>query len=157
VESSAGTAAGADAATCFLCEFPAAGDDDKHGIVWRWRHWYAMLNAYPYSAGHLMLVLDRHAEGFVDLAADEGSELALALRDCEAAVRAAYAPQGLNVGVNLGRVAGAGVVGHLHLHLVPRWNGDTNFMSTVADTRVLPESLGASFTRLRGAFERRGS
>jgi len=147
-------ASGAPAAACFLCEFPAAGADERHGIVWRWSRWYAILNAYPYSNGHLMVVLGRHVEGFTELEPDEGAELAPALRQSEAAIRAAYAPQGLNVGVNLGRVAGAGAVGHLHIHFVPRWNGDTNFMSTVADTRVLPESLESSYARLRDAFER---
>lgn len=148
VESAAGTPAG-----CFLCDFPRAGDDAGHGIVWRWAHWYAILNAYPYSSGHLMLVLGRHAEGFQDLQAAEQSGLAPALRDCEAALRRAYEPHGLNVGVNVGRAAGAGAVGHLHIHFVPRWNGDTNFMSTVAETRVLPESLESSYERLRRAFE----
>jgi ATP adenylyltransferase len=148
------SASGAAAATCFLCESPAAGDDGKHGIVWRWSRWFAMLNAYPYSNGHLMLVLGRHAEGFVDLEPEEGAELASALRHCETAMRAAYTPHGLNIGVNLGRAAGAGAVGHLHVHVVPRWNGDTNFMSTVAETRVLPEGLDKTFARLCAAFER---
>lgn len=148
VESAAGAPAG-----CFLCESPRAGDDTGHGIVWRWPRWYAILNAYPYSSGHLMLVLDRHAEGFVHLDPAEASELAPALRLCEAALRTAYEPHGLNVGVNVGRAAGAGAVGHLHIHFVPRWNGDTNFMSAVAETRVMPESLGSSYERLRQAFQ----
>ncbi len=152
VEGAAGAPSG-----CFLCEFPAAGDDRRHGIVWRWNHWYAILNAYPYSNGHLMLALVRHEEGFVNLRAEEAAELAPAMRHCEAAVRAAYEPQGLNVGVNIGRPAGAGAVGHLHVHFVPRWNGDTNFMSTVGATRVLPESLESSYERLRVAFERERS
>src|SRR5262245_13244335 len=87
---------------CFLCEFPAAGDDARHGILWRGRRWYALLNAYPYTNGHLMLVLGRHHEGFVGLEAEEAAELAPALSRCEAAVRAAYEPNGLNLGVNLG-------------------------------------------------------
>jgi len=148
VESAAGAPVG-----CFLCEFPGAGDDAGHGIVWRWPHWYAILNAYPYSSGHLLLVLDRHVEGFVHLEAAEQSELAPALQRCETALRSAYEPHGLNIGVNVGRAAGAGAVGHLHIHLVPRWDGDTNFMSAVAETRVLPESLESSFERLRRAFE----
>jgi ATP adenylyltransferase len=100
-----------------------------------------------------MLVLDRHHEGFVGLAPDEQAEFAAALARCEAAVRGAYGPEGLNVGVNMGRPAGAGAVGHLHVHLVPRWNGDTNFMTAAAETRVLPESLESSAARLRAAFE----
>ncbi len=139
---------------CFLCDYAAAGADAERGIVWRGQAWYAVLNAYPYSNGHLMLVLARHHEGFVGLSRDEGTELAPALERCETALRSAYAPQGLNLGVNMGRVAGAGAVGHLHVHLVPRWNGDTNFMSTIGDTRVLPESLADSYTRLHAAFQR---
>lgn len=148
VESAAGAPAG-----CFLCDFPRAGDDAGHGIVWRSAHWYAILNAYPYSSGHLMLVLDRHAEGFLHLEPEEQGELAPALRRCEAALRRAYEPHGVNVGVNVGRAAGAGALGHLHIHFVPRWNGDTNFMSAVAETRVLPESLESSAARLQQAFE----
>jgi ATP adenylyltransferase len=138
--------------SCFLCDFPAAERDAEYGIVWRGQRWYAILNAYPYTNGHLMLVLNRHHEGFIGLEADEAAEMAAALGRCEAAVREAYAPHGLNLGVNVGRVAGAGAVGHLHIHLVPRWNGDTNFMATTADTRVLPESLASSYTRLAAAF-----
>jgi len=142
------------AGECFLCDYAAGGDDARHGVVWRGRRWYAVLNAYPYSNGHLMLVLQRHHEGFVGLDPEEAAELAPSLGRCEAAIRHAYAPHGLNIGVNVGRAAGAGAVGHLHVHLVPRWNGDTNFMSTVAETRVLPESLESSYSRLLAAMER---
>lgn len=144
--------AGGTAPACFLCDYVQPGADAERGIVWRWNGWYAVLNAYPYSNGHLMLVLARHHEGFVGLSAEEGAELAPALERCESALRRAYAPQGLNVGVNVGRVAGAGAVGHLHVHFVPRWNGDTNFMSTIGETRVLPEGLADSFARLHAAF-----
>ena len=140
--------------SCFLCELPASGEDAQHRILWRGQRWYAILNAYPYTNGHLMLVLGRHHEGFDGLEPEEASELASALARCEAAVRTAYSPQGINVGVNLGRAAGAGAVGHLHVLLEPRWIGDTNFMTTVGETRVLPESLESSFERLRDAFER---
>lgn len=139
---------------CFLCEYAQQGDDAARGIVWRWPHWYAVLNAYPYSNGHVMLALNRHHEGFVELSVDEGGTLAAALARCETALRDAYAPHGMNIGVNVGRVAGAGAVGHLHVHLVPRWSGDTNFMSTIATTRVLPESLADSYARLHAAFAR---
>ena len=153
VEAAGGEAAGGSGG-CFLCEFPAENRDAERGIVWRWQQWYALLNAYPYSNGHLMLVLARHHEGFQGLSAQEGAELAPALELCEAAVREAYEPQGLNLGVNMGRVAGAGAVGHLHVHLVPRWNGDTNFMTSIGGTRVLPESLASSYERLRAAFRK---
>jgi len=146
-------AAGGAAPACFLCDYAVEGSDAERGIVWRWPSWYAVLNAYPYSNGHLMLVLTRHHEGFVGLSADEASTMAPALSRCEAVLRHAYAPQGLNIGVNVGRAAGAGAVGHLHVHFVPRWNGDTNFMSTIGETRVLPEGLADSYARLRAGFE----
>ena len=147
-------AAGGSAPVCFLCDYAAEGHDSERGILWRWPSWYAVLNAYPYSNGHLMLVLTRHHEGFVGLSANEGVALAPALAHCEAVLRGAYAPDGLNIGVNVGRAAGAGAVGHLHVHLVPRWNGDTNFMSTIGETRVLPEGLADTYARLRAGFER---
>lgn len=149
-----GGAGGGGGEACFLCDHPAAGRDAELGIVHRWQHWYVLLNAYPYTNGHLMLVLGRHHEGFVGLNAPECSEMPAALQRCEAALRLAYQPQGMNLGVNLGRVAGAGAVGHLHIHLVPRWNGDTNFMTAIGETRVLPESLESSYARLQDAFRR---
>jgi ATP adenylyltransferase len=145
-------------AGCFLCDYwgdPAA--DAAHHVLRRWQHWYAVLNAYPYTNGHLMLVLARHHEGFVGLHPDETAELGSGLEVCEAILREAYQPHGLNVGVNVGRAAGAGAVGHLHVHLLPRWEGDTNFMTTVGDTRVLPEDLEHSWQRLRQALGRRES
>ncbi len=138
--------------TCFLCALTAPGDDSARGVLWRWKYWYAVLNAYPYTNGHLMLVLARHHEGFLGLEVPEGAEMPIALQHCEEALRAAYAPHGLNVGVNLGRAAGAGALGHLHIHMLPRWQGDTNFMTSVGEARVLPESLSSSRERLHAAF-----
>jgi len=155
VESAEGRAG--ESGTCFLCAFPAENRDVERGILWRWRHWYALLNAYPYTNGHVMLVLCRHHEGFCGLEPQEAAELAPALQQCEGAIRDAYRPEGLNLGVNLGRSAGAGAVGHLHIHIVPRWNGDTNFMTAVGDTRVLPESLTSSYARLHAAFDKLGT
>ena len=141
-------------ASCFLCDLATPGEDAARGILWRWGHWYAVLNAYPYTNGHLMVVLGRHHESFVGLTSEEGAELPLALQRCEAALRAAYSPHGLNVGVNLGRAAGAGAVGHLHIHVLPRWHGDTNFMTTIGEARVLPESLASCRARLHDALAR---
>ena len=134
VEGAAGDASAAP--DCFLCAFPAENRDQERGIVWRGERWYALLNAYPYSNGHLMLVLGRHHEGFAGLDLEESRELAPALGRCEAAVRAAYAPHGLNVGVNMGRVAGAGAVGHLHVHL-----GDATTHRHVHLLRGAPQPL----------------
>jgi ATP adenylyltransferase len=140
--------------TCFLCDLATPGGDSERGILWRWEHWYAVLNAYPYTNGHLMLVLGRHEESFVQLAPAEAAEMPAALQHCEAALRAAYTPHGLNMGVNLGRAAGAGAIGHLHIHMLPRWHGDTNFMTTIGEARVLPESLESCRARLHDAFTR---
>ena len=146
-----------EAGGCFLCDYREPGADDERHILRRWARWYAVLNAYPYTNGHLMLVLGRHRESFADLDLDEAAELASALASCERALRAAYRPDGINLGVNMGRAAGAGALGHLHVHLVPRWNGDTNFMAAAAETRVLPESLERSYERLRAAWDAPGA
>jgi ATP adenylyltransferase len=111
-----------------------------------------MLNRFPYNPAHVMVAVARHAAQFADLNADEWEELVGLTALAERALEAEYRPHGVNYGANVGRVAGAGFPGHLHLHLVPRWNGDTNFMPTVGGTRVLPESLGRTWTRLRRAL-----
>jgi ATP adenylyltransferase len=115
---------------------------------------FVILNLYPYNAGHLMVVPRRHVGSLAGLDSSELIELATLTRRAEIALTEAYHPQGLNVGLNLGRPAGAGVQDHLHVHLVPRWNGDTNFMSVVGNVRVLPEELPQSADRLRPIFER---
>ncbi len=115
---------------------------------------YVILNLYPYNSGHVMVVPRRHVGALAELDAPELSEVMQLTQLAELALTEAYTPQGLNVGINLGRPAGAGILDHLHVHLVPRWNGDTNFMSVVGDTRVLPEDLESSATRLRPVFAR---
>lgn len=113
---------------------------------------YVILNLYPYNAGHLMVVPRRHAASLAVLTRDELNEMALLTQRSEQVLTEAYQPQGINVGMNLGRPAGAGIVDHLHVHLVPRWNGDTNFMSVVGEVRVLPEELPRTAARLRPLF-----
>jgi ATP adenylyltransferase len=115
---------------------------------------YVVLNLYPYNNGHLMVVPYRHESTLAGLTADEMNELGRLTQLSERALREAYTLDGINVGVNLGREAGAGIVEHVHLHLVPRWNGDTNFMTTVSQTRVLPEPLESTAARLRLIFRR---
>jgi ATP adenylyltransferase len=115
---------------------------------------YVILNLYPYNSGHLMVVPRRHVATLAALAPAELTELAELTRRAEIALTEVYAPQGINVGMNLGKPAGAGVVDHLHVHLVPRWSGDTNFMSIVGNVRVLPEELPRSAERLRPIFQR---
>ena len=117
---------------------------------------YVILNLYPYNNGHLMVVPRRHVATLALATSEELSELMLLTQRAEMVLTEAYHPQGLNVGMNLGRPAGAGVVDHLHVHLVPRWTGDTNFMSVVGEVRVLPEALDQTAARLRPIFERLG-
>jgi ATP adenylyltransferase len=138
---------------CLFCVLPAENDDRKNMILERWDHWYVIVNKYPYTTGHIMLACNRHLERFEDLGEEENKDLPGLLSRCERALEKAYHPNGINVGVNLGSSAGAGVEGHLHIHFVPRWHGDTNFMSTVGETRVVPEDLNDTYERLKRAFE----
>lgn len=135
-------------AGCVLCRVLAEGSF----VVWRGGHVAVILNAYPYTSGHVMVLPLRHAGELEDLDGSEAAELWAAVSDAVLVIKAAYRPHGLNVGANLGRAGGAGVPGHLHIHVVPRWDGDTNFMTAVAETRVLPESLDAARERLRTAW-----
>jgi ATP adenylyltransferase len=126
--------------------------DRESYVVWRGRRCAALLNAFPYTSGHLM-VLPTRAVAFLDeLEPDESAELWAAVNLAVRAVRAAYRPDGVNVGANLGLAAGAGVPDHLHLHVLPRWSGDTNFMTALAECRVMPEPLGVSWDKLRAAW-----
>lgn len=133
---------------CIFCE---AADDL---VLFRGGRCYAILNLYPYNNGHLMVVPNRHLPSLAAATREELDELMQLTRHAEIAVTEAYNPQGINVGINLGRPAGAGILDHLHVHVVPRWNGDTNFMSVVGNVRVLPEELGQTAARLRPIFER---
>jgi ATP adenylyltransferase len=132
---------------CVLCRVIAAGE-----AVWQGELCAAILNAYPYTNGHLMVLPIRHVAELEDLGTEEAAELWAGVRDAVVALKAAYDPGGLNIGLNLGRPAGAGVPGHLHVHVLPRWDGDTNFMTSVSGTRVLPETLEDSAAKLRAAW-----
>lgn len=133
----------------------APGDPERDALVLVHGHTcYVILNLYPYNNGHLMVVPRRHIASLTLATREELDELMQFTRDAEAALMEAYRPQGINVGINLGQPAGAGIVDHMHVHLVPRWTGDTNFMSVVGNTRVLPEEMGATAARLRPIFER---
>jgi ATP adenylyltransferase len=137
---------------CIFCNARDASEEPL--VLIRGRAAYVILNLYPYNSGHLMVVPNRHIGSLAAAAEDELTELMRLTRNAEIALNEAYRPQGINVGINLGRPAGAGVVDHVHVHLVPRWTGDTNFMSVVGQVRVLPEELGESAGRLRPIFER---
>jgi ATP adenylyltransferase len=138
-----------------FCRILNSGLPDAESHV-LWRHpggrVIALLNAYPYTSGHLMVMPVRHVADLEALEAGELDEIMEGVSAAARALKAAYRPDGLNLGANLGEAAGAGVPGHLHLHVLPRWSGDTNFMTAVADTRVLPEALSASAARVRGAW-----
>lgn len=125
-------------------------------IVFQGTLCYVILNLYPYNNGHLMVVPYRHVASLAALSPEELVEIGLLTQRCEVALAEAYQPHGINVGINLGKSAGAGVLDHVHVHVVPRWSGDTNFMTVVGEMRVLPEDLGSSAARLRPIFEKLG-
>ena len=138
---------------CVFCRILSSSlPAEETGIVWRGGRIVALLNAYPYATGHLMVMPERHVGGLDDLATEESAELWQAVTTAVDALRAAYSPDGVNIGANLGRAAGAGIPGHLHLHVVPRWLGDTNFMTSVAGVRVMPEALDVSWRKLSSAW-----
>jgi ATP adenylyltransferase len=146
------TSASGAASECIFCSTTQPGRDEL--ILARGRLTYVILNLYPYNNGHLMVVPERHVATLEASTPEERVELMRFTRHAEMALTEAYTPQGINIGINLGRPAGAGVVDHLHVHLVPRWNGDTSFMTVIGNVRVLPEDLGATAKRLRPIFQR---
>jgi ATP adenylyltransferase len=139
---------------CIFCEKPAADASEDAGnlIVFRGDTCFVILNSFPYNNGHLMVVPYRHVDRLDGLDDAELAELGQLTARCVSVLDGAYGPDGYNVGINLGAAGGAGIAGHLHQHIVPRWRGDTNFMPVVADTRVLPEALSRSFDKIAGGF-----
>lgn len=137
---------------CILCRFRDTERDQENLIVYRGGCCYVMLNRYPYNNGHIMLVPFLHAKNLSDLPPEVMHELGQLLQISEQVLREAYHCDGINIGINLGQAAGAGIDEHLHIHLVPRWNGDCNFMSVVGGKRVIPEAFELSFARLRREF-----
>ena len=138
---------------CVFCDAPRLPPSESL-LVHEGSTCYVVLNLYPYNNGHLMVVPYRHTGTLASLTTDELSEVMRLTQRAEIALTEAYQPHGLNVGINLGKPAGAGILDHLHVHLVPRWNGDTNFMTAVGNVRVLPEDLLDSARRLRPIFDR---
>ena len=136
---------------CIFCELRGR---NAELVVFTGHLCYVILNLYPYNNGHLMVVPRRHVRDLASTTPGEREEMMSLARLSEMALFEAYSPHGINAGINLGRPAGAGVLNHLHMHLVPRWNGDTSFMSVVGNTRVLPEDLSHTAERLRPIFER---
>jgi ATP adenylyltransferase len=144
--------AGGPEAACVFCAALTAGDDRRSLILHRGDGAFLILNAFPYASGHLMAVITRHVGTLGAASREELAEAMALVRRATLALAAAYHPDGFNVGLNEGRVAGAGVLGHLHIHLVPRWTGDTNFMPVIGETRVLPEALETTYDRLTAAL-----
>ena len=140
-----------DASDCVFCVARAI-DEAQRLVVHEGEFAYVILNKFPYNSGHLMVVPQRHAATLALLTTAELTEMAVLTQLSEKVLTEAFNPQGINVGMNLGRPAGAGIVDHLHIHLVPRWNGDTNFMTVVGEVRVLPEELPRTAERLRPLF-----
>jgi len=135
---------------CVFCEALSGSDDRRTLVLARRDRAFLILNLYPYAPGHLMAVVNRHVGELADATADEIAGAMDLVNLAITILSAEYRPEGFNVGLNQGRVAGAGILDHLHVHVVPRWNGDTNFMSVVDDVRVIPESLAATYDRLKG-------
>jgi ATP adenylyltransferase len=142
-----------DGEACVFCRILGSGEpDDTTYVVWRDERVAVLLNAYPYTSGHVLVMPVRHVGDLEDLDAVESAAVWSVVTDAVRAVKAAYEPGGINLGANLGKAAGAGVPGHLHVHCLPRWNGDTNFVTTVAEARVLPEALRVTWEKLRAAW-----
>jgi ATP adenylyltransferase len=138
---------------CLFCAIQQEQHAERVGVLQRGMHWFVILNMFPYTSGHLMIVAARHIDTLGGLTEEEGRELVVLLARCEAALGQAYHPDGINVGVNIGSAAGAGIVGHLHVHVCPRWHGDTNFMTAIGETRVVSEALEQSYEKLAPYFK----
>ena len=134
---------------CIFCELPKATDDAKALIVHRGEHNYIVLNAFPYTSGHAMIVPYAHLDELRKLPRAAADEMMALAQRMEQALRETYHPEGVNVGMNIGRAAGAGIAGHIHMHALPRWSADANFMSVIGETRVLPEALETTYKRLK--------
>ncbi len=137
---------------CVFCRLVDLGVSIDSGVVWMDDDSFIILNAFPYGSGHLLALPRRHVATLTDLSQGEYLSLALAQRRMISALTLAYGADGMNVGMNLGQAAGAGIPKHVHIHALPRWNGDTNFMTTIGETRVLPESLESTWTKVVAAL-----
>jgi ATP adenylyltransferase len=144
-----------DAGVCVFCSAAQSVDDEKTLVVHRGAHNFVILNRFPYTSGHVMVVPNQHVSTLADLHAEALVELIQLGAQCEKHLRTSYRPDGINLGMNLGKSAGAGIADHLHLHVLPRWTGDTNFMTVIGETRVMPEMLEVTWEKLRAAFANR--
>lgn len=138
---------------CVFCQKLAENDDEQALIVHRGEHNFVILNAFPYTSGHVMIVPYEHVDELQKLATHPATEMMALARRLEGVLRTIYRPDGINMGMNLGKAAGAGVAGHIHMHVLPRWVADSNFMTTIGETRILPEDLKTTWARIREALK----
>jgi ATP adenylyltransferase len=138
---------------CVFCDLLQSGDDAKARIVYRGRHCFVILNTYPYTAGHVMILPYAHLDELQKLPGEAAHEMMELAQRMERVLRQLYAPDGINLGMNIGQAAGAGVAGHIHMHALPRWLADANFVSVIGETRILPESLETTYERIKGAMK----
>jgi ATP adenylyltransferase len=137
---------------CIFCVKSAAGRDEENRIVYRGVRNFVILNLFPYTSGHLMVAPYEHVASIEEASEETAIEMMLLVRQAVRHLRAVYRPRGLNLGMNIGECAGAGIAGHIHMHVVPRWPGDANFMSVVGETRVMPEDISETYSKLKAAF-----
>ncbi|MFZ2643983.1 MAG: HIT domain-containing protein [Verrucomicrobiia bacterium] len=136
---------------CIFCTKSQASEDEKNFIIMRDKTCFAMMNLFPYNSGHLMVAPYKHTGELDDLTETELADLMVLTRRCKRLLTTVIKPEAFNIGINLGRVAGAGIADHVHIHIVPRWNGDTNFMPVIGETKVIPEALEPLYQRLQAA------
>lgn len=144
---------GAKQEGCVFCSMPKEGDDRKHNILHRGKTCYVVMNLFPYNNGHLMVAPFRHVSDYTALNDEELAESAGLTKKCVLALKEAFKPDGFNTGFNQGSIAGAGIEEHLHIHIVPRWHGDFNFMPVIGQTKIIPQHLSEAFDILAGKFE----
>lgn len=137
---------------CVFCQAFERTDDRNTGVVYRGQHCFVIVNAFPYTSGHVMIVSNQHLDELRKLPPVTAQEMMALAQRLEGILRELYRPDGINVGINIGKAAGAGVAGHIHMHVLPRWVADSNFMTVVAETRMLPESLETTYDRLKAKF-----
>lgn len=141
---------------CVFCQKPREEDEREQLVLLKGEHCFVIMNLFPYNNGHLMVAPYRHTADLVGLSAEEQAEMMRLTRYCVRALTEAFKPEAFNIGMNLGRTAGAGIADHLHMHIVPRWNGDTNFMPVLAETKVLPDALYGTYDKVAAAMEKIG-
>lgn len=140
------------ASGCIFCDAISRDEDKETLIAYRGQHTFVILNRYPYTSGHLMIAPYAHISSLNEATQEALDEMMSLTRQAERVLAEGYHPDGMNLGMNLGRAAGAGIADHIHLHVLPRWNGDANFMTTVADTRIIPESLDDTYSKIKQGF-----